>query len=122
MEMLNVTGPSVTEALQLLARKNLINYSPYQTITMTQLGRSVTLNVVKRHAILRNFFIEALHVEPFIAEEGACKIEHVVPAVVIERMTRYIDFMKIPPGDERSIAACFEDYLRSQDRINHNRQ
>ncbi|MBL0715300.1 MAG: metal-dependent transcriptional regulator [Desulfosarcina sp.] len=116
-EKLKVTGPSVTEALQLLAEKGLINYAPYQTITLTQAGRMAALTMMKRHAVLCNFFIEVLHVAPDIAAEGACKIEHVVPAVGIERMIRYVDFLKAPSAQERSLAACFADYLNGHEKI-----
>lgn len=115
IEKLKVTGPSVTEALQLLSEKGLINYAPYQTITLTQAGRMAALTMVKRYEVLSNFFIKILHVAPDIAEEGACKIEHVVPSVVIERMIRYINFLNAPSAQGRNLATCFADYLKSQD-------
>lgn len=120
MAMLQVTGPSVTEALRLLADKNMVKYAPYQTITLTEGGRTVAKKVVARHEALRLFFVEVLHVESEIAEAGACRIEHVVPSVVIERMIRYIDFLNATPEDGRSLAACFSDYLKDQGGNSYN--
>ena len=38
---LHVSRASVTEALRALAKKELINYAPYEAITMTEYGRTV---------------------------------------------------------------------------------
>ncbi len=38
---LDVSRASVTEALRALAKKELINYAPYEAITMTEQGRKI---------------------------------------------------------------------------------
>lgn len=86
---LSVAPPSVTAALKLLAEKELINYVPYDVITLTASGHQVVADVIHRHEALRDFLINVLDVSPDLAEPAACKMEHAVPTDIIERL---IDF------------------------------
>ncbi len=94
MKRLNVSGPSVTEALQLLAKKKLVNYRPYENITLTREGEVVAKDVLHRHETLRTFFIEVLGVDRETADHGACKMEHAASPEIIERMIKYTHFLK----------------------------
>jgi DtxR family Mn-dependent transcriptional regulator len=99
---LGVSRASVTEALRALARKELINYAPYEAITMTEQGKKVAEDVIHRHESLRRFFMEVLAIDSATAEEAACKVEHAAPPVVISRMIDFIAFLRVCPrgGDE----------------------
>lgn len=99
---LEVSRASVTEALRALARKGLINYAPYEAITMTAKGRKVAKDVIFRHEALKRFFIEVLAIDRTIAEEAACRIEHAAPPEVISRMISFTQFMQFCPrgGDD----------------------
>ncbi|MFV0435918.1 MAG: metal-dependent transcriptional regulator [Desulfopila sp.] len=99
---LQVSRASVTEALRALSHKGLINYEPYEAITMTEKGREVAKDVIYRHESLKRFFVEVLALDNAIAEDGACKIEHSAPPEIISRMINFIDFLQSCPlgGDE----------------------
>ena len=94
MEHLSVSGPSVTEALQLLKKKDLVNYTPYEAITLTEQGECIAQDVLHRHVRLKEFLVEVLCVEEHVADEGACKMEHVVSEEIIDRMIRYRRFLQ----------------------------
>ncbi len=114
-EHLQVSGPSVTEALQLLAEKGLVNYAPYEGITLTPQGKSIAQDVLHRHETLRDFFINVLGVDAKLADEGACRMEHVVSANVIDRMVKYTKYLKIEcKGRGCDKVNCFDDYLKSE--------
>jgi len=116
MKHLTVKGSSVTEALQLLADKKLVNYAPYETITLTSSGETVALKVLLRHETLRDFFVEVLDIDAKLADEGACKTEHIISADIIERMIKYTTYIKEKckaRGCDR--AACFKEYLREEE-------
>ena len=93
MERLCVSGSSVTEALQLLAEKSLVNYQPYEAITLTPKGEKVVEDVLHRHETLHTFFIEVLGVDEATADKGACKMEHATSPEIIERMVKYTHFV-----------------------------
>ena len=88
-DRLQVSSSSVTGALRLLSEKGLVNYAPYDIITLTSKGKEIAEDVVRRHRTLRNFFVNILAVDELEAEEAACKMEHGVPTMVLDRITRF---------------------------------
>ena len=94
---LKVNSSSVTGALQTLSEKSLVNYTPYDVITLTQEGTRAAVDVVRRHEVLRDFFVRVLHVDEAAAEDGACKMEHSLPRPILERLTQYLDFLEVCP-------------------------
>ncbi len=109
---LGVSRASVTEALRTLSKKGLINYAPYEPITLTSIGKSTAEDVIFRHVTLKRFFTEVLAIDPKTAEEGACKVEHAAPPVVIERMISFIDFLQICPRGGDDLLDGFADYCK----------
>ncbi|MFT5729267.1 MAG: DtxR family Mn-dependent transcriptional regulator [Desulforhopalus sp.] len=110
---LNVSRASVTEALRALSKKELINYAPYEAITLTEKGKEVAEDVIFRHEALKRFFIEVLAIEQSVAEEGACKIEHTAPPEIIQRMINFTEFMKVCPRAGEVMLKGFADYCDS---------
>ena len=110
---LNVSRASVTEALRALSKKGLINYAPYEAITLTDEGREVAEDVVFRHTALKRFFIEVLAVDPALAEDGACKVEHSAPPEIIERMISFTKFIQICPRGGDDLIQGFANYCKN---------
>lgn len=94
---LKVRSSSVTGALRSLAEKQLINYAPYDVITLTPEGRTIAEDVVRRHEALRDFFVKVLLVKNVEAEEAACKMEHAIPPNILERFIQFVDFVDVCP-------------------------
>lgn len=111
-EQLGVSRASVTEALRMLSSKGLINYAPYEVITMTALGREVAEDVIFRHTTLKNFFTKILTIDTDIAEEGACKVEHSAPPQVIDRMIDFMKFVESCPQVEEGLIQKFKTFIR----------
>ncbi|HOF89644.1 MAG TPA: metal-dependent transcriptional regulator [Armatimonadota bacterium] len=94
---LTVTGPSVTGALRLLSEKGLVNYAPYDVITLTAAGRELAESVVKRHEALREFCADVLLLDAPTAEATACQLEHVIRGPILERLVGFVEFIKRCP-------------------------
>ncbi len=94
---LNVRASSVTGALRTLGSMGLINYAPYDLITLTDEGRVVAEDIVHRHNALKNFLIDILGVEEKEADETACKMEHSVPKAIVERLIKYVEYVENCP-------------------------
>lgn len=109
---LEVSGASVTEALRSLARKGLINYAPYEPITLTGSGRLVALDVIRRHNALKQFFVEVLGIENDLAEQGACRVEHAAPQEIIDRIIRFTRFLESRPEENQRFVRKFLAYCR----------
>jgi DtxR family Mn-dependent transcriptional regulator len=110
---LSVSGASVTEALRSLASKGLINYAPYEAITLTARGRRAALDVVRRHDALKRFFVEVLDIEQDLAEQGACRVEHAAPQPIIDRMINFINYLESRPEESRELIRNFSSFCRS---------
>ncbi len=93
-ERLGVKAGSVTGALQSLSERKLINYAPYEVITLTSEGLKKACQITRRHEVLKDFFVDVLGVEESIADEGACKLEHDIPKVVFERLVEFVESYK----------------------------
>lgn len=109
---LKVTNSSVTGALQALAHKGLINYAPYDVITLTPKGRSAAENVISRHDVLRQFFTKVLVVDEDLAQEAACRMEHAMPAEILERFVRFFEFLEHCPHRSGRWVKAFRHFLK----------
>ena len=107
---LKVSRGSVTEALRLLSKKGLINYAPYEVITMTKDGSNIAKDVIKRHTALKRFFVEVLAIENEVAERGACEVEHIASRQIISRMVKFMDFLENCPRGGTELLSGFADF------------
>ena len=96
-DQMSVQRASVTGALKALAGRGLINYSPYSFITLTPAGRDIAREVIRRHKVLKEFFMNTLQLGPEDAEANACRIEHAIDPAAIERLVAFVEFMSICP-------------------------
>jgi DtxR family Mn-dependent transcriptional regulator len=102
----------VTEALRALSKKGLVNYEPYEVITLTDTGRIVAEDVIRRHEALKNFFIKVLAIDDKIAEESACRIEHAAPPEVIDSLIRFVEFIEESPQKGAKLINEFSRFSR----------
>jgi DtxR family Mn-dependent transcriptional regulator len=113
---LKVSRASVTEALRALSKKGLVNYEPYEVITLTEEGRLVAEDVIRRHEALKDFFVKVLAIDEAIAEEGACRIEHAAPPELIERLIHFVKYIEEDPGTATGLVRDFTAYYRESRR------
>ncbi len=112
---LNVNRSSVTGALKALADKELINYAPYDVITLTPKGAKAAEDISRRHAVLLKFLVEVLLVPPAEADEAACKMEHAVSKEIFERLIRYLEFTeRCPLSLALKSSGGFEAFCRQE--------
>ena len=90
---LDVRASSVTNALRVLSSLGLINYAPYDLITLTEVGLVQAQEIVARHEALANFMVTVLGVDATEADQAACKMEHSVPKIIVDRFIQYADYI-----------------------------
>jgi len=95
---LGVSRASVTGALRLLKEKGLVNYKPYAYVTLTEAGRSAAAEVVRKHNILKSFFVDVLGIDQDTAQQAACKAEHTLGPKVISRIRYFMETGKFKNG------------------------
>ena len=87
---LDVSKPSVNKAVALLREEGFIEQQPYGDVYLTDAGAKYGEAVLERHNTLMRFFVEVLGVEPDVAEDEACCIEHVISEDTFQRWTEHI--------------------------------
>lgn len=84
-DRLRVKMPSVTNALQALSVRGLIEYRSHAPVVLTSLGAKKAAVIRHRHTVLKRFFGEILKLEAGDADSAACRIEHVIGETVLSR-------------------------------------
>jgi DtxR family Mn-dependent transcriptional regulator len=140
-DRLKVNKSSVTVAVRSLSEKGYVNYAPYDIITLTDKGKILAEDVVRRHETLKDFFIKILLLEEEEAEEASCKIEHAISNNILDRIINFVEFVEICPrggqewikgfrrhcekGDTsircaNSISLCLQDLKKRKDFIRNS--
>lgn len=84
---------ATSEMFKKLGEKGYINYERYGVATLTKEGEKLARNLEKKHKAIRDFFI-ILGLDRKIADESACKMEHMIHPEVMERIAKFVDFIK----------------------------
>lgn len=110
--MLKVKMPSVTSALRKLSEQGLVKHERYGYVKLTPEGERVASDVLRRHEVLRTFLVKILGVDPEIAEEDACRMEHFLSPQSLERLSKFLEFLLGCPRGTAHVISGFEFYFR----------
>ena len=86
---LEFSKPSVSVAMKNLRLNGYIQVDGDGFITLTQAGREIAEMIYERHRLISSLLIQ-LGVDPDVAVEDACRIEHVISEESFEAVKRYI--------------------------------
>ena len=76
-ERMGFSKPSVSRALKILRENGYITVDVKGGITLTKAGRDVAERMYERHHVISSLLMK-IGVDPDIAIEDSCKIEHVI--------------------------------------------
>lgn len=113
--LLGVSQSSVTGALRNLSDKEFINYKPYGYITLTAKGQKAASSIVRKHTIIKSFFVDILGVDPEVAQQAACQAEHAFGGEVITRLHHFIEFSAKSAQQGNDIIADFKAFSKKID-------
>jgi len=97
---MGVHNSSVTQALRSLSEKQLVNYAPYDVVTLTDSGEQIALDVVKRHTTLSEFLKKVLGLPEQRADEGACRMEHAISGEILDRLVKFVEYFETCPMND----------------------
>jgi DtxR family Mn-dependent transcriptional regulator len=98
--LLNTKASSVTDMLKKLADKELINYTPYQGVTLTAAGEKIAINIIRKHRLWEFFLVEKLNFKWDEVHEMAEEMEHISSNELIDRLDKFMGSPKYDPhGD-----------------------
>lgn len=80
---LEFSKPSVSVAMKNLRENGYISMDAEGSITLLERGREIAERIYERHTLLSSW-LTALGVDPAVAAEDACRIEHVISSESFE--------------------------------------
>lgn len=93
-EHMGYSKPSVSRAVGLLKQGGYITVDKDGYITLTESGRQVAEKIYERHTILTRM-LTSLGVDPQVASEDACKLEHAISDASFEAIKKHFqNFVK----------------------------
>lgn len=90
-EGLGISKPSVHRAIHTLQDKGLVEHEHYGGLTLTEKGLAMAENIAFRHRTIKRFLTQILQVEPELAEEEACRMEHALSQETVDKLARFIE-------------------------------
>ena len=89
-EHMGYSKPSVSRAVGLLKNGGYITVDPSGHITLTDTGKTVAEKIYERHTVLTNCLVK-LGVDPAVAAEDACKLEHAISDESLQAIKNFIN-------------------------------
>src|SRR5690606_9923498 len=97
---INAKASSVTDMLKKLSDKSLVSYQKYQPASLTDEGRKIALNVIRKHRLWEYFLVEKLNFGWEEVHEIAEQLEHIKSTKLTDKLDEFLNFPKFDPhGD-----------------------
>ena len=93
---MNVSPPSVTKMLRRLDEDKYIDYTKYQGLKLTSLGKNIASEIRQKHSDLLEFF-EMLGIDSYTANHDVEGMEHHLNPKTTKRLRKFILFLKSKP-------------------------
>ena len=90
VDYMSFSKPSVSRAVGLLKSGGYILVDPEGYITLTDAGRAVAEKIYERHTTLTEL-LTRLGVDPDVAAEDACRMEHTISDESFEALKRHMN-------------------------------
>jgi DtxR family Mn-dependent transcriptional regulator len=99
-QALGVSPGTVTSMLKTLGESNLVTYTPYEGVRLTQAGEALALRIVRRHRLIELFLVRTLDLTWDEVHEEAENMEHAVSDRLVDRMDAFLGHpVADPHGD-----------------------
>jgi len=94
---LKVVPGSVTNTIENLERRGLVTHEPYKGIKLTEKGRKIALNVLRKHRLAERLLTDILHLNWSEVHDAACKLEHAIVPDIIKPLEKTLGHPKTCP-------------------------
>jgi DtxR family Mn-dependent transcriptional regulator len=99
-EALDVAPATVNNMLKKLKEKDFVSYEKYGKITLTDIGRNLAVEIVRKHRLWETFLYEKLNFTWDEVHEVAEQLEHIKSVKLVEQLEKFLDYPETDPhGD-----------------------
>ncbi len=97
---LDTKASSVTDMVKKLADKDVLVYKKYQGVFLTELGKGIAANIIRKHRLWEVFLVEKLNFSWDEVHDVAEQLEHIKSPKLIDELDAFLGFPKTDPhGD-----------------------
>lgn len=99
-DSLGVSISGVSKMLRTMHRADLIDYSPYHPVRLTERGRAIALEVIRHHRLLELYLTQSLGFGWESVHREADRLEHYISEEMEDRIEAALGFPQFDPhGD-----------------------
>ncbi|MCX6831990.1 MAG: metal-dependent transcriptional regulator [candidate division Zixibacteria bacterium] len=107
-----VTVPTARTAVARLAKDGLVRQQHYGKIILNPSGKKLGEEIFAVHRILRQFLTDALLIEPQLAEQEACRMEHGLSKTTLRRLRLFLEAItNCGGGDPKCLSSYRKELL-----------
>ena len=99
-EEMKTTPASVSDMIKKLSKKKVVNYQKYKGVNVSEEGKLIALQVIRKHRLWEVFLVEKLSFNWDQVHEEAEQLEHIKSPLLIQRLDEFLGYPKYDPhGD-----------------------
>ena len=99
-EELQTKASSVSDMVKKLSEKDLINYIKYQGVSLTKVGLSLAVHIVRKHRLWEVFLVNHLNFKWDEVHDIAEQLEHIKSPELVARLDAFLEHPNYDPhGD-----------------------
>lgn len=96
-ERMETKPSSATDMIKKLAGKKLVDYKKYQGVTLTNKGRNIAVDIIRKHRLWEVFLQEHLGFGGEEVHAVAEELEHINSVELVERLDKFLGYPKYDP-------------------------
>jgi DtxR family Mn-dependent transcriptional regulator len=99
-ETLKVSAASVTDFVKKIAAKKLVSYEKSRGVTLTDKGRAIAVNIIRKHRLWEVWLVNKLNFKWDEVHVIAEQLEHIVSDELIDHLDKHLGYPNTDPhGD-----------------------
>jgi DtxR family Mn-dependent transcriptional regulator len=97
VKTLRVAPGTVTNTVERLEEEGFVSHSSYRGVRLTEKGRRIALQVVRRHRLSERLLVDFLKMDWDRVHETACRLEHSLTEEVVKYLEKALNYPKTCP-------------------------
>jgi DtxR family Mn-dependent transcriptional regulator len=106
VKLLQVVPGTVTNTVERLEKEDMLRHEPYKGVKLTDKGRKIALNVIRRHRLSERLLTDFIRVDWDKAHDAACKLEHGISTDVVKKLEKALGHPRTCPHGNPIPTAC----------------
>jgi len=99
-EIMQTKAASVTDMVKKLSEKKLLSYAKYKGVELTELGRKMALEMIRKHRLWETFLYDKLNFSWDEVHDIAEQLEHIKSPKLVDCLDEFLGFPENDPhGD-----------------------